>query len=91
MDLNGRFSQFIYQKVIDFDLSALYPSIIRAFNVDATTQYGRLYIGDIMPSKEYDPAGEFTDHLETKNWIEIGKQWFNLPSTEDLINKLKNS
>jgi DNA polymerase elongation subunit (family B) len=91
MELNGRFSQFVFQKVIDFDLSALYPSIIRAFNVDATTQYGRLYIGDIVPSKDYDPAGEFTDHLETKNWIEIGKNWFGLPSTEDLINKLESS
>lgn len=89
MELNGRFSMYVYQKVIDFDLSALYPSIIRAFNIDTTTQYGRLYIGSQPPTKEYDPAGEFTDHLESKNWIEIGKQWFNLPSTEELIAELE--
>jgi DNA polymerase elongation subunit (family B) len=89
MELNGRMSQYMYQKVIDFDLTALYPSIIRAFNIDATTQYGRLYIGDLAPTKEYDPAGEFTDQLESQNYIELCKQWFNMPSTEDLIRKLE--
>lgn len=91
MELNGRLSMYVFQKVIDFDLAALYPSIIRAFNIDGSTQYGRLLIGDEPPTKEYDAGGEFTDHLEAQNWIELGKKWFNLPSTEDLIKELEEA
>jgi len=88
--LNGKRSKFVYESVIDFDLSALYPSIIRAFNIDTTTQYGRLIIDGMPPTKEYDAGGQFLEHLESQDWIEIGKKWFNLPSTEELINELKD-
>jgi hypothetical protein len=42
----GEFSSYIYDLVIDYDLSSLYPSIIRAFNIDITTQYGRLILSE---------------------------------------------
>lgn len=42
--LFNKFSKYIFDLVIDFDLSSLYPSIMRAFNIDASTQYGRIII-----------------------------------------------
>jgi len=88
MILNGKPSKYIYQKVIDMDLSQLYPSIIIGYNIDTTTQYGRLFLDGRPPTKEYDPAGDFIDNLECNNPIQLGKKWFNLPSTEELIKKI---
>ena len=64
------------------------PSIIRTFNIDTTTQYGRLLIDGIVPSKENDPAMNFIDRLTTKNYIELGKDYYDLPSPTDLINDM---
>lgn len=40
----NRLSKFIFDLVIDYDLSSLYPSIMRCFNIDSSTQYGRIVI-----------------------------------------------
>lgn len=90
MLINGKHSKYVYQKVIDMDLSSLYPSIIRAFNIDTTTQYGRLFINNITPSKDYDPAMDFIDRLTTKNYIELGKDYYNMPSVTELARELIN-
>lgn len=45
IQLGNILSKYIFDNVIDFDLSSLYPSLILAFNIDATTQIG---IIDIM-------------------------------------------
>lgn len=89
IDINGAFSKFVYEFAIDFDYSALYPSNIRAFNIDATTQYGRLTFEGNPPTKEYDMGGDFMDNLECQDPINVGKKWLNLPSTSDLINLFK--
>ena len=86
--LNGKRSKYVYEKVIDFDLSALYPSIIRAFNIDTTTQYGRLLIDGVEPSKEFDPAFKFIDCLTSKDYINLGKEYYGLPSPTELARKL---
>ena len=39
-------SKFIYEWVFDEDLSALYPSIIRSFNLDKQTQIGKFLLID---------------------------------------------
>ena len=90
MLINGKHSKYVYRKVIDMDLSSLYPSIIRAFNIDTTTQYGRLFINNITPSKDYDPAMDFIDRLTTKNYIELGKDYYNMPSVTELARELIN-
>lgn len=90
MMINGKRSKYVYTKVIDFDLSSLYPSIIRAFNIDTTTQYGRLFIDGITPTKENDPALAFIDRLTTKNYINLGKDYYGLPSPTDLARELLN-
>lgn len=44
--LNGRRSNFLFEKVFDMDFSALYPSIIRAYNLDKNTQIGKFFLVD---------------------------------------------
>lgn len=87
--LNGTQSMFVFENVVDLDLEALYPSIIRAFNIEATTQHGRLVFEGRRATKDEDPAGDFIDDLETKNWSKIGHKWFNLSTTEQLLKKLE--
>lgn len=88
MLINGKRSKYVYQKVIDYDLSALYPSIIRAFNIDTTTQYGRLLIDGIEPTKEHDPAMGFVDKLTSGNYIRLGHEYYGLPTATELARQL---
>lgn len=44
----GKFSMHLFRNVCDQDLSALYPSIYRAFNLDASTLLGKFYLLDDM-------------------------------------------
>jgi DNA polymerase elongation subunit (family B) len=44
--LNGKPSKFLYEAVFDMDYSALYPSIIRAYNLDKNTQIGKFFLVD---------------------------------------------
>ena len=44
IELGTILSKYIFDNVVDFDLSSLYPSIILAFNIDPTTQIGLIDI-----------------------------------------------
>ena len=86
MELFGKPSKFIFENVVDFDLSSLYPSIIRAFNIDGSTQIGRLIIEDHFNNLSGD---QLLEYLNSKNFIEICRRALDLPSTEDLITAIK--
>jgi len=81
--INGSKSKYIFENVIDFDLTSLYPSIILAFNVDATTQIGRI------ESDEFD-SPKLVDDIVTRNYINIGKDYFDLPNVTDMLELLEN-
>jgi DNA polymerase elongation subunit (family B) len=44
--LNGKPSKFLFEKVFDMDFASLYPSIIRAYNLDKNTQIGKFFLID---------------------------------------------
>lgn len=68
-DLNGLLSKYLFDNVIDFDLSSLYPSIILAFNVDATTQYG--FIDLSYYKNRIDELNEKITECEENNYDEL--------------------
>jgi len=82
--INGIKSKFIFENVIDFDLTSLYPSIILAFNVDATTQIGRI------ESNDFD-SPKLIDDIVTRNYINIGKEYFDLPNVSDMLELIKTA
>jgi DNA polymerase elongation subunit (family B) len=84
--LNGSKSKFLYNNVIDFDLTSLYPSIILAFNVDATTE-----IGKIETLTELFSSDELFDDIVANDTIKTGHKYFNLPSLEDMVEKIDKS
>jgi hypothetical protein len=141
----GKKSKFLYEWVCDQDFSSLYPSIIRAFNLDQLHIKGKFYCiddetkqklkdkfncngmfdlsikddasssdaedtaeddsstsdelsdSDIIAGKaskkvETDDLGPvMTDAITSQDWSVVGEMFFNLPSTEDLIKKIRNS
>jgi DNA polymerase elongation subunit (family B) len=114
--LNGRPSKFLFENVFDEDFSSLYPSIIRAYNLDKNTQIGKFFLIDkhikerLETNYGYDDLftqsknieaeennGESTndlgptlvDSLMSFNFVRIGEKFFDLPSTEELIKKIK--
>lgn len=58
-ELTGSPSKYIYLNVIDFDFTALYPSVIIAYNIDTATKIGKFYLIDdeieeILLGDKYD-------------------------------------
>lgn len=91
IEIMGERSRYIHDLVIDFDLSSLYPSIIQAFNISKTTQYGRLiirldgphnYKGDLTGR---DLGGEVMDDLSSKDYDNIAIKHHGLKTTEQLL------
>lgn len=44
--IKGKTSMFLFENVFDEDFSSLYPSIIRAYNLDKNTQVGKFFLVD---------------------------------------------
>jgi len=117
MMLNGKNSNFLFENVFDEDFTALYPSIIRAYNLDKNTQVGKFFlVDDYIKQKlldEYDyknlfpvskneaaASGDgttpdlgptFIDSLMSFDFVRIGEKWFDLPSTEELIQEIEDT
>lgn len=114
--IGGKISMFIFENVFDEDFSSLYPSIIRAFNLDKNTQVGKFFLLDSHIKEkltdEFGYDGLFTvskneegvsgdvsmddvattlvDSLISHNWSRIGEKYFDLPSTESMMEELKS-
>jgi DNA polymerase elongation subunit (family B) len=93
MKINGMLSMFIFKYVIDFDLTSLYPSIIMAFNIDASTQIGRVIFDGEEERLENGEEGwngaDFADDIESRDFINIGKKYFNLPNVTEMLESFK--
>lgn len=90
----GNPSKYVHDLVIDYDLSSLYPSIIRAFNIASSSQYGRLIIktdgehnyGNI---EGRDLGGELLDDLSSMDFCNIAIKHHGLSKTEDYLLELE--
>lgn len=81
--VSSKKSKFIYENVFDEDLSALYPSIIRSFNLDKNTQIGKFFlIDDEIKSILIDKFGYDGLFTLSKNEEAAGK------TEEDVVSDL---
>lgn len=92
MMIYGERSKFVFNNVIDFDFSSLYPSIIISHNIGQNPLIGKIIMEDDFrelngdPDDErYDPAKELFEDFESQNYSKLGERWLNLPSTEKLL------
>lgn len=87
-------SMHVFKNLMDQDLSSLYPSIIRAFNLDSSTEVGKFFLRDDMLKarlkEKYDYYGLFTlsdkddDSGETNDDDDISDAENNAGETNDL-------
>ena len=84
--IDGIKSSRVFANVADFDASAMYPSIIRAFDIDPEALIGSVYFDNEEGIPESNPV--FMEVLLTNNPLEIGSKYFNLPSLDELIKEV---
>lgn len=76
----------------DFDYKALYPSLLREFNMSISTQIGMIQM-DNPPYKGHDylrlgNGGNFNENLASYNFIEFCHRWLYLPDIEQMLNMI---
>ena len=83
--LEGFLSSKIFENVTDLDLSALYPSIMRALNIFFDSLIGQVECN--IQSGMFDGINFLTDFI-SRDVINICMRYFNLPSFEKMEDKL---
>ena len=88
----GGIPVMIFDNVIDYDFKALYPSVIRQFNVAAHTQIGMIQILESIHSHEnrqrdpqYSRGGQFVEDFQSHNWLEFCTRWLGLADYATLV------
>lgn len=90
----GSKSKYVYKNVVDFDFASMYPNEIATFNISRTSMIGKLIVDAGIEDvyKVYqnienatDKGHSFMEEYLTKHFVTLGKRWFNLPGTEELI------
>jgi len=82
-----KFSKFVFDYVIDSDLSSLYPNLKKSWNMFVTTLRGKIYLASNVSDINF--SAKLADYIVSRNDIEIGKEYFGLPSHEDFIKLFK--
>jgi DNA polymerase elongation subunit (family B) len=90
-----KYSSSIFDNVVDFDFTSLYPSIIRLYNIYKATLLGQLVmnpddVGDrekrVVDEKYSRNRGsKYLDDLELNEAIHFCYRWLNLPNTLAVI------
>lgn len=92
----GKQSMYIFNYVIDFDFSSLYPFTIISHNIGQLPLVGKVILKDKFyelnqdpDNKYYDASKELFEYLETKDYSITGNKWFGLPTTEELLKEFE--
>jgi DNA polymerase elongation subunit (family B) len=80
--VGGQPSDRVFDDVVDFDATSLYPSIILATNIDASGQVGRL----VIPQEDGTDADAslLVEAWASGDMVEVGKAWLGLPGIAEL-------
>lgn len=95
MKLFGKRSKYIFNDVIDFDFSSMYPNIIISNNIGMTSLIGKVVIDGFahlnqdVENKKFDQGRDFIEDYLTCDRTKLCNKYFNLPTCEELINELK--
>lgn len=93
MRLLGVMSGAVFEDVVDYDFTSLYPSIIKLFNIYKATMLGQLRLAEQEIGKreqrvvyeKYNRSAQVLEDLESNEAIHFCYRWMNLPSAIDVI------
>lgn len=80
--INGILQNMIFDLVIDFDLKALYPNLIRAYNISPDTAYGKI---TILDDEAENITPEFMNAYISREAIPFCREFYGLPDLEEMI------
>lgn len=87
----------VFDNLVDFDYSSLYPSLIRQFNIAANTQIGKISIRDVVYAYEnprhldnWTRECAFMEDMNSQVWLELNTRWFHLPNYTQLYQEVYN-
>ena len=75
--------------VIDSDLSSLYPSIKMAWSIFVGTLFGKIYPKSNVLDENF--SAKLADAIVSRDHLMIGKQYFDLPDAEELVEFFKKN
>lgn len=85
-------SNSVFNFIVDYDYTSLYPTILAMFNIYKSTLIGKVEILGEPGEREarvleegYNRGSKFMEDMESKEPIFIGNRWFGLPSFEDTM------
>lgn len=93
----GHKTPFVRKYVVDFDYSALYPSIKITHNIGPHTLVGKIHLKEKvydrytyfeMNNKKgdvYDSGKDFIENILCDNPVMTGVRWFNLPNMMEIM------
>ena len=86
----------VFDNCDDYDYSALYPSILRQWNIASNTQIGKVEIADKVHDKEnqarmqaWERSIGFMEDLQSHVWLEFCSRWFNLADYTTLYHEVE--
>lgn len=86
----------VFDNCVDFDYSALYPSVIRQFNAAPHTQIGMINIEQQVYDNEnkcnldnWTRASAFIEDFQSQVWLEIASRWFGLSNYTELYHEIE--
>lgn len=86
----------LFNNLVDFDFSSLYPSILRELNITSFTQIGMVIIAAQVHAKEnrqntdwYSRGGQYLENIQSNVWLETANRWFHLADYETLTNDVE--
>ena len=90
--INGR-SIMKFLNANDFDYKALYPSLLREFNMAPHTQVGMVQFDD-PPFQDpqflrIEAGGTFNENLASYNFIEFAHRWIGLGNVDEVLEDLE--
>ena len=90
--INGR-SIMKFLNANDFDYKALYPSLLREFNMAPHTQVGMVQFDD-PPFQDpqflrIEAGGTFNENLASYNFIEFAHRWMGLGNIDEVLEDLE--
>lgn len=77
----------------DFDYKALYPSLMREFNMSISTQIGKIEMADppFIPLEylRLGAGGHYSEDLASYQFIQFCHRWLKLPDVEEMLTEIK--
>jgi DNA polymerase elongation subunit (family B) len=86
----------VYDNLVDFDFTRLYPSVIQENNMAPNTQIGKILIDNPVHDLDnrfnrdrYNRGGQFIEDYQSGCYLEFCSRWLALASFSELIDDLK--